>query len=445
MRLNRAVSATLLFLLVFLAHSISPVSLSGDSRWTVHVALSLWDEGDLDLDEYGREIEAARHYGIECVERGVAVALGTHAQGCNFNYYSHYPVAGPVLASPLIVGIRKLGAWIPDLHTGRPALNNILTGDVIAAYAATEVIVASAFVAATAVVLLFIALRFLPLRYAMIIPLIFAFSTPAWSTASRAFWQHTPSMLLISIVVLLLLEAERRPWCAAIAGVPVALSYLVRPTNAVFVIVITTYLLLRERRQFVPYVAAAAPVALLFAAYNWSIYHSLLSPYYRQGPPALNLSAYANAAAANLISPARGLFVFLPVTFLSIYGVWLSWKRNALPPIVRYLSVWLVLHWLTVSSFVLFWWAGFSYGPRFFTDTLPVLMVLLIPVLAAIEARPRANAGLALVLSVCVAFGLWVHSKGAWRIAVHSWNLQPLSVDLHPQRVWDWSDPPFLR
>jgi hypothetical protein len=26
-----------------------------------------------------------------------------------------------------------------------------------------------------------------------------------------------------------------------------------------------------------------------------------------------------------------------------------------------------------------------------------------------------------------------------------SWDETPVDVDDHPERVWDWSDPPFLR
>jgi hypothetical protein len=440
-----ALSALLLFAVVFGIHAISPVSVSGDSRWAVHVALSLWDEGNVELSEFRTRIEENEHYGIECVNRGVAVGLGDNAAGCVYRYYSHYPVGGPVLASPLFVALRAAAPLASGIGTGRPALKAILAGDLIAAHGAAEIIVASIFVAATSVLLLLIARRFLSLPYAVLIPLIFAFATPAWSTVSRAFWQHTPSIFLITATIWLFLQAERREWRVSFAGFLVALSYAVRPTNAVFVLVVTLCVLVRHRRWFLAYIGAAVPVALVFFFYNWSTYAELLSPYYSQRPYGFEAGAFARSAAANLISPARGLFIYMPAALFSIYGAWLVWKRNALPPVARYLSVWVILHWLAVSSFLSFWWAGFSYGPRFFSDTLPVLMLLLIPVLRKIEDKPRSNAWLASALAVCVLFGAWIHWRGAWRIAVHQWNTIPVSVDLRPERVWDWSDPPFLR
>jgi hypothetical protein len=28
---------------------------------------------------------------------------------------------------------------------------------------------------------------------------------------------------------------------------------------------------------------------------------------------------------------------------------------------------------------------------------------------------------------------------------VIQWNVDPVNIDAHPERNWDWSDPPFLR
>jgi hypothetical protein len=38
-----------------------------------------------------------------------------------------------------------------------------------------------------------------------------------------------------------------------------------------------------------------------------------------------------------------------------------------------------------------------------------------------------------------------MHLRGGWSPAVYEWNVKPTDVDHHPERNWDWSDPPFLR
>jgi hypothetical protein len=38
-----------------------------------------------------------------------------------------------------------------------------------------------------------------------------------------------------------------------------------------------------------------------------------------------------------------------------------------------------------------------------------------------------------------------VHARGATSIAANQWSALPSSVDDARWRVWDWSDPQFLR
>jgi hypothetical protein len=436
--------AAVVFALVFVTHAISPVATSADSRWTVPVALSLWRYGDTNLNEYLPVIRKHDYYSVECVKRGEPVRLGRDAvEHCTGALYTTYPPGGPVLASPLIYAL-QLGSQIltpafSGVRTGRPMLDSLLAGDLVAAYGAVEVIVASAFVAATAALLYLIAVRYLSGRLALGFALVFAFATPAWSTASRALWQHTPSMLMAAATIWLLVQGDRKPWYVALAGLPVALSFTIRPTNAALVILITVYVFRHHRRQLPAYLAWAAPVALAFFLYNWSTYGAPFSRYYGLRPTGFTIQTYARGLATHLVSPSRGLFIFIPLAALSIFGMVKARRDPRFNPLAQYLAAWIVLHWLIVSSYVGMWWSGYSYGPRFFTDVLPAFMFFLIPVVQP-ATRPVMP-----VLVVFVLFGFWVHGRGAWRFAVHQWNTTPVSVDQYPERVWDWRDPQFLR
>ena len=48
-----------------------------------------------------------------------------------------------------------------------------------------------------------------PRRTAVAVAVVFALGTQAWSTASRALWQHGPSLLFLSLAVLMAVRLER--------------------------------------------------------------------------------------------------------------------------------------------------------------------------------------------------------------------------------------------
>ena len=62
------------------------------------------------------------------------------------------------------------------------------------------------------------AAMFLPVNRAVLLALLFALATSAYSIAGRAVWQHTPSMLLLTIIIYMLLRAERAAVACGWAG-----------------------------------------------------------------------------------------------------------------------------------------------------------------------------------------------------------------------------------
>jgi hypothetical protein len=47
--------------------------------------------------------------------------------------------------------------------------------------------------------------------------------------------------------------------------------------------------------------------------------------------------------------------------------------------------------------------------------------------------------------AVLAAWSFLVHFNGATNPRTFAWNHQPVNVDEHPERLWDWRDPQFLR
>ena len=420
------------------------MSTSFDSRWTVYIAMSLWRHGSTNVDDYPGTMRANGYYALECVSPDGQVLTGP-PEACNGHWYSHFPVGDALLAAPLVLamagGIHLLQPALAHVHSPKPVIDAFLHGDFDVGHALAEMEAASFLLAATAVVIYFIARMTLPVPRAVTLAGLFGVATSAYSTAGRAMWQHTPSILLIAITIYLLLRAEQRPALAVWAGIPAALSYTVRPTDSLFVIVVTAYVAVRFRRALLPYLLAAVPVAVCFLAYNYSIYHQPFSTYYRSRVDGFlpgHWPVFGEALAGNLVSPSRGLFIFTPVFLLAAWSMLRGkWKT----PLSPWLACWALIHWVVISAFVQNWWAGHSYGPRFLTDLTPVFVLFLIPYF---ETWGRCSAAFRAAFVTLALIGFAIHLRGGWSPTVYRWNVLPDNIDQHPARVWDWTHPQFL-
>jgi hypothetical protein len=308
----------------------------------------------------------------------------------------------------------------------------------VGGYGIYELIIASLLIALTSVVLFWIAVQRLQPAWAAGISGVFAFGTSAWSVGSRAMFQHTPSMLMISLTILLLSNPRWASW----AGVTAAFAYVVRPTNGLLLVFVTLYVAIEHRAVLFRYLGLAAAMLGAFAAYNLSVFGHLRSSYYTLTPPFPD-SRFFIALAGNLFSPGRGLFVYTPVLLFSLWGMVLAWKSSDGKPMTLLRCALIGAHWFAISSFVTFWWGGNSYGPRLFLDMIPLFVLFLVPLFAQWQAGRRGLVFAAFI--VALALSVAIHAKGAFIQRAYGWNVTPQNVDDHPERVWDWSDPAFLR
>src|SRR5262245_30379514 len=422
--------ATGLFAFVFVAHALSPIATSLDSRWSVPVALSLLDHHATYVDDYitlTKNSSKARFpglyvdYAVECVSPDHTIV---RSEFCSpGHYYSFYPAALSAVAAPVVlalrVGVPVMSPLLQSLaERGAPIPKSFIEGDFIRSREYVEVVVASFFVALTTVVV-FLAVRlFLPDAYSAFLALVFAFATPAWSSASRALWQHAPSMFFVSTTVYALLLAlkaqkESSPGSAgliALAAVSTALAYVVRPTNSLWVLAISLYVALHQRRYLGWYLLAALPIAAGFVVYNEAIYHRLLPTYFslQAGFPTRLSDTYPmfNGWAGALVSPSRGVFVYTPIFFFSIWGMVLAVRERWFVSLPLYLCAVIVGSWLLLGYYWLWWWAGHSYGPRYFSDVSPLFVLFLVPVLwkwRASEKWPPSLAQAAFVVSLAAS------------------------------------------
>jgi hypothetical protein len=431
--------ALALFALLFVFYSVCPIQTPYDSKWYIPTVLSILREGNINLDEY-RPSFSQEHGVIEVRGHG----------------YNDYPLGPALVALPFIAAFDLVVRAVSSIGTLSPRVSRLLerwrhhfdtTGVInLDFWNLPQRIIASVVVALTAVLVYALSVQSLSHPRALLVALLFAIGTSALSTASRALWQHGPSMLFLAGALVCLVKADTSSRWLAPAGVCLALGYVMRPTNSISVLLLSGYVLITFRRQSLWFFGSALTIALPWMILNWVDFGHPLPPYYQLSrfpmPGPMN---FIQASLANLFSPSRGLIVFTPVVLFSIVGAISKYRAHAFTQLDWTIALIIVLHWILISGFYV-WWAGHSYGPRYFSDVLPYLFYFLIPWVGRIRWRtPGQNSFGIVAFAFLALISCAIHLRGAVSPEVTKWNSTPVEVGQNLARVWDWKDPQFLR
>jgi len=283
--------------------------------------------------------------------------------------------------------------------------------------------------------------------------------TSALSLLSREVWQHSLLLLLSAAVLALLWRPHPGPSAAAAcaAGVLAGWGVAARPTALVLAAAWGWLLWRSDRRRLGWFAAGLAPVLLAVAAYQWA---ALGSPFVSgqllvgdvRFAAAGSSTAYSllSGLAGVLVSPGRGLLIYSPVLLVVVITPLL--RRSARPQECQPLAVIVPPAVAAIVANVIAaaawreWWGGFTYGPRYLSDTLMLWGVLLVVALASRRSlgavrRRLLLAAAMLLLGVSIAFhaaGLLVDPYG---VRSHDSVFQP---DAHPEVLWRWAEFPPL-
>ncbi len=392
---------------------------STDCLYVIPSALSLLNECNLDVDEFFAKPNSSykpSDYQLELIHD---------------RHYNRYPIGQVLLAVPFVflankvvgLGFQSDRSWYLHLE--------LIIGCILAA-------------AACLIIFLMACLR-LDIWHSLLLSTIFGLGTSVWSTASCGFWQHSPSIFLLTLVLYILVLAEKHQQIIQYVGIPLALSYLMRPTNALSVAILTLYVWWKYRYYFLTYFLLSSLVAIPFLLFNEFMYHALLSPYYTLG--SLGIPRHISQAVVGmLISPSRGLFVFSPVLLFSVYGMAISLRRGQYRTLDGLVLLIPIGHLVATALTNPMWWGGHSFGPRIMVDIIPFLAYFLIPVL---EQSSNWNCTKAVLmwtlLGLSLAFSIFVHFTGAATSLAWSWNIFPTNIDQDTARLWDWGDSQAFR
>jgi glycosyltransferase involved in cell wall biosynthesis len=346
---------------------------------------------------------------------------------------SLYSVVLPVLVTPLYVpavAYVHVRGWTDERVDRVARLMEKVTASLVTALSA-------------ALLYLVLRRRQAPERIAILLTIAYAFGTTTWVISSQALWQHGMAQLLV-VSLLLMLTARPTLLRTVLAGLICGLVAANRPADFVLVGPVGVFgLYWAGRRRALLFAAAAAAPLGLVVVYNLLVVGAAGGGYGRVASlEAYGLDAFFGfdivaGLAGLLFSPTRGLFVFSPFLLFLV----LAWKYRSQDrgrALTLAMAAGVVLQILAYAKTD--WRGGISWGPRFMTDLLPMMIVLLVPVLTGLRRTGRV------AFAACVAVAIVIEAIGAF-MYTGATDVPIFAVSQGPERLkaaWDWRNTPFI-
>lgn len=381
---------------------------AGDTLPARYLPLILWHDHTLELDANARLVahghslitDRPRTVGAEDKITYFEPSAYWIAQTRQHQLASLYPIVTPLLVAPLYL---PAVIWLNTHGWEQPQIDRV---------AELMEKISASLLASVASVLMFLVLRHENIRWSLPLAVAFAFGTNTWMISSQALWQHGTGELLIALALLLAI-ARASPWRTALLGGVCVLMAANRPPDALIVSAIVLFIIWSRRRKATWLLAGGAVPLAALLYYNLHFIGNIVGGYALAKVPINQFFHLSwSGMAGLLISPARGLLVFTP--FLVFVPVGLMQRLRT--PGSRVLAV--TLSFAVAAQFLLYsqadWRGGVSWGPRWLTDLLPILVWLIAPAPLVLRTRARGLLILAMAASVVVqTIGAFWYTKAS--------------------------------
>jgi len=420
MRRSDLKTALLLALLAFTLYNanLRPIA-QGDSMPARFLPFLLWHHHTLYLDPMVELVAASNPHPYWILR----LPDGHHA--------SLYPVVTPLLVAPLYL---PAVAWMS--HRG-------WTGERLFAMATIMEKLAASTVASLSVFLLYLTLRRRTgAPTAVLLAVAYAFGTDTWTISSQALWQHGAAQLFL-VAALWAVTGPASRWTVPLAGLALGLLPANRPPDLLLALGFLPFLWGWTRGRRLPFLLSAALPCLLTLAFNLAVYAHPAGGYGVFGLTSPSSGFFHGSilegVAGLLVSPARGLFVFSPFFLFLPFGLRKVFREGDQRLLAAGLLAAVVLQLLLYARTD--WRGGFSWGYRFLTDLVPILIWLLVPI---VEEQRRLARG---VFLAALLFSVWVQTIGAFRYLGTSDRYVFRNGDPHDQDTspaWDLAHCPIL-
>ncbi|ABK14859.1 hypothetical protein [Methanothrix thermoacetophila] len=358
------------------------------------------------------------------------------------HFLSSYPIVTPLLITPLYV--------IPYIVL---KFNNLPIDLFHPGFAKTVCVMeklSASLIASTSVVFVYLSIKeLINRRVAFIVAVLFAFGTNTWAISSQALWQHGLIELILAMFIYLVLINEKIKSNKIVISLGVLSGLFVfnRPIDSVLLAPVLYYIFDMRDKRIIYYIFSAFSSGAPFLLYNIYYFGNLFGGY-TDLLKLFDLSPeMVTRFAGLLVSPSRGLFVYTPITLLSVLGfakvMRIPNKRIKNFLILMGISCFTLV--IIYSSFII-WWAGGSYGPRFLTGMLPAMAIFLGFFIKDIKLNVYRfkNLSIIFIVSALVFWSFFTQFVGAFYYPNGNWDGDP-NVDLHPEKLWDWKDTQLTR
>jgi hypothetical protein len=242
---------------------------------------------------------------------------------------------------------------------------------------------------------------------------------------------------LLLIACLLILTSNCTAPKAFAAGLFLGLLAGNRPPDALIAAALGVYALFWARRRALLIAAGFVLPVGLVVLYNLKITGNIAGGYGLMGKPSFLQHDLLQGIAAILFSPMRGLFVFSPfLLFLLLLGRQLRDRRERGLTLAMLAGVVLQIILYAKAD----WRAGISWGPRYMTDLLPMLMLMLAPIVSSLRSFGRA------CFMATVAVAILIEGIGAF-CYTGATDLPLYDVVDGPGKMrpaWEWRNAPFI-
>jgi hypothetical protein len=417
---------------------------TGDTWASRYVPFSILNRHSLAVDAYIGPF--VRPFLEGKLPWGLYFAAQSHGR-----WMSSYPILTPVLVTPLYL---PAAWWVQHRHIDPES-------DAMVFVSLAMEKLSAAILAGLGVVFLYLALRLvLSPRASLLLALVYALASPTWSISGQALWLQNVNELALAMLLWALLRDRGTRRSALWIGLACALAIANKLTNALIFFPVIVWFCTRGLRKtregetadvasrLMGFFAPLVALGILVIAYNFYYFGNLLGAYEStfktlgyvgiEGGFHGSLGSWLEGIAGLLVSPNRGLFIFVPWTVLSIWGAVTLVRRDRggwLP----WLAAGAALHFLFYAKLER-WYGGYTFGPRYLVDVLPLLVYCLVPFFE----RPRGPV-LRSALAVTFAVALGIQVLGAFCYPNGDWNGAPVSVDIARARIWDWRDTQLVR
>ena len=421
-------------LLVLLSFSNLNLIWSPDVLPNTLFAWTLVRSGNVDYDEFATA--SPQDERPDRIDRNAYFFRGCAANDPSVNVFTTSPRSAggppPPLPGQHVCSIFPPGVALLALPVLVPAaLAGVSPSDATALLLLGH-LVASILEAIAALLLWSVFRRFVSARWSVGLVLLYLLATSVRTVASQALWQHAGVHLGIALALWLGLD-ERSPTNrrAFLAGLAIGIGSVARQTAALILAGVPT------RGTVLRSIAGFGIGIAPLLAYNAFAFGNAFEQGYGAKPFDTPL---LTGLYGLLLSPSRGLFVYAPYLLFAVAALGLAWRaRGEVAARLRALGLVSIATLLLYATYTE-WWGGRVFGARFLDDLAPILFAALAWGIGGglLDRKPWRR-----LFWIAAGWSLLLFNAAAL-VYDQKWDTDPVNVNFHPEKLFDWSDPQWL-